>query len=89
MIVNNTQIISFFLPGHSWGYLFLLYAFVQLSRLIVVGVLYPFLQYLGYGLDWKEAVILIWSGLRGAVALSLSLSVKVSNIRTRQSKGWK
>ncbi|KAJ4849261.1 Sodium/hydrogen exchanger 7 [Turnera subulata] len=43
---------------------------------IVVGVLYPFLQYLGYGLDWKEATVLIWSGLRGAVALALSLSVK-------------
>ncbi|KAJ6890822.1 sodium/hydrogen exchanger 8-like isoform X2 [Populus alba x Populus x berolinensis] len=65
--------------GHAWGYLFLLYIFVQLSRFVVVGVLYPFLQYFGYGLDWKEATILIWSGLRGAVALSLSLSVKASN----------
>ncbi|XP_057992366.1 sodium/hydrogen exchanger 8 isoform X3 [Hevea brasiliensis] len=62
--------------GNSWGYLFLLYVFVQVSRFIVVGVLYPFLRYFGYGLDWKEAAILIWSGLRGAVALSLSLSVK-------------
>nr|XP_034911299.1 sodium/hydrogen exchanger 7-like isoform X4 [Populus alba] len=62
--------------GHAWGYLFLLYIFVQLSRFVVVGVSYPFLRYFGYGLDWKEATILIWSGLRGAVALSLSLSVK-------------
>lgn len=46
--------------------------------MIVVGILYPFLQYFGYGLDWKEALIVIWSGLRGAVALSLSLSVKAS-----------
>ncbi|XP_034911297.1 sodium/hydrogen exchanger 8 isoform X2 [Populus alba] len=65
--------------GHAWGYLFLLYIFVQLSRFVVVGVSYPFLRYFGYGLDWKEATILIWSGLRGAVALSLSLSVKASN----------
>ncbi|CAN1842165.1 Sodium/hydrogen exchanger 7 [Linum perenne] len=64
--------------GHSWGYLVLLYIFVQLSRLIVVVVLFPFLRYFGYGLDWKEATILVWSGLRGAVALSLSLSVKVN-----------
>ncbi|XAR48001.1 hypothetical protein NMG60_11030667 [Bertholletia excelsa] len=63
--------------GRSWGYLFLLYFFVQVSRTIVVGVLYPFLRHFGYGLDWKEAIILVWSGLRGAVALSLSLSVKV------------
>ncbi|PHT24893.1 Sodium/hydrogen exchanger 8 [Capsicum baccatum] len=46
---------------------------------VVVGVLYPFLRYFGYGLDWKEAFILVWGGLRGAVALSLSLSVKRSS----------
>ncbi|KAK8605306.1 hypothetical protein V6N13_102090 [Hibiscus sabdariffa] len=59
---------------HSWGYLVLLYIFVQVLRCIVVGALYPLLRYFGYGLDLKEATILTWSGLRGAVALSLSLS---------------
>ncbi|KAG2622513.1 hypothetical protein PVAP13_3NG262700 [Panicum virgatum] len=62
--------------GTSWGFLLLLYVFVQMSRLIVVSVLYPLLCQFGYGLDFKEAMILVWSGLRGAVALSLSLSVK-------------
>ncbi|ONM02454.1 Sodium/hydrogen exchanger 7 [Zea mays] len=62
--------------GSSWGFLLLLYVFVQISRVIVVGVLYPMLRHFGYGLDLKEAMILVWSGLRGAVALSLSLSVK-------------
>ncbi|XVE91878.1 hypothetical protein REPUB_Repub01dG0049200 [Reevesia pubescens] len=65
--------------GFSWGYLILLYIFVQVSRCIVVGALYPFLRYFGYGLDLKEAIILTWAGLRGAVALSLSLSVKGSS----------
>ncbi|CAN6727945.1 unnamed protein product [Malus baccata var. baccata] len=60
--------------GKSWFYLILLYVYVQVSRFIVVAVSFPLLQYFGYGLDWKEAIILIWSGLRGAVALSLSLS---------------
>lgn len=67
-----------YVSGNSWSYLVLLYVYVQVSRVIVVGVLYPFLRHFGYGLDWKEAIILIWSGLRGAVALSLSLSVKAS-----------
>ncbi|KAL3502151.1 hypothetical protein ACH5RR_036600, partial [Cinchona calisaya] len=61
---------------NSWGYLFLLYVFVQISRVVVVAVLFPFLRYFGYGLDWKDAIILVWSGLRGAVALALSLSAK-------------
>ncbi|KAL8157682.1 sodium/hydrogen exchanger 8-like [Apium graveolens] len=64
---------------YTWGYLILLYIFVQVSRTVVVVVLYPFLRYFGYGLDWKEATVLVWSGLRGAVALSLSLSVKGSS----------
>ncbi|KAH6790352.1 sodium proton exchanger [Perilla frutescens var. frutescens] len=64
---------------HSWGYLVLLYVFVQVARVVVVGVLFPFLQYFGYGLDWREAIILVWSGLRGAVALALALSVKRSS----------
>ncbi|GER43354.1 sodium/hydrogen exchanger plant [Striga asiatica] len=64
---------------HSWGYLFLLYVLVQVSRVLVVGLLYPFLKYFGYGLDWKEAIILVWSGLRGAVALSLALSRSSDN----------
>lgn len=64
--------------AHDWGYLVLLYLFLQLSRAVVVIVLYPGLRYFGYGLDWKEGAILIWAGLRGAVALSLSLSVAVS-----------
>ncbi|MCL7028425.1 hypothetical protein MKW94_017369 [Papaver nudicaule] len=60
----------------SWGYLVLLYVVVQVSRMIVVGILYPFLHYFGYRLDWKEAIIVVWSGLRGVVALSMALSVK-------------
>ncbi|XP_047250234.1 sodium/hydrogen exchanger 8 [Capsicum annuum] len=64
---------------NSWGYLILLYVLIIVSRAVVVGVLYPFLRYFGYGLDWKEAFILVWGGLRGAVALSLSLSVKRSS----------
>ncbi|KAK7359534.1 hypothetical protein VNO77_01495 [Canavalia gladiata] len=71
-----------FYHGTSWTHLLLLYAYVQVSRCIVVGALFPFLRYFGYGLDWKEAIILIWSGLRGAVALSLSLSVKRSSGRS-------
>ncbi|RID57630.1 hypothetical protein BRARA_F00991 [Brassica rapa] len=65
--------------GASWGFLFLLYLYVQLSRCVMVGVLYPLLRRFGYGLDWKESIILTWSGLRGAVSLSLALSVKQSS----------
>lgn len=67
------------IEGQDWGYLVLLYIFLQLSRIIVVVTLLPGLQYFGYGLTWKEATVLTWAGLRGAVALSLSLSVNATN----------
>lgn len=57
----------------------MLYIFVQLSRAFLVAVLYPGLKFFGYGMNWKEATLLVWAGLRGAVALSLSLSVAVSD----------
>jgi NhaP-type Na+/H+ or K+/H+ antiporter len=70
--------LSLALPGTSWGFLLLLYVFIQMTRVVVVGVCYPLLRYFGYGLDFKETTVIVWSGLRGAVSLSLALSVKVS-----------
>ncbi|PKI75807.1 hypothetical protein CRG98_003797 [Punica granatum] len=62
--------------GSSWAYLVLVYVIVQLTRVIIVVLLYPALQYFGYGLNCKEATLLVWSGLRGAVGLAMALSVK-------------
>ncbi|XP_076900354.1 sodium/hydrogen exchanger 7-like [Bidens hawaiensis] len=75
-ILANNNILTH--QENAWRYLILLYVLVQLSRAVVVGLLYPFLRYFGYGLEWKEAIVLVWSGLRGAVSLS-SLSVKQSS----------
>ncbi|CAI7743662.1 unnamed protein product [Closterium sp. NIES-54] len=63
------------IQGVDWGYMLALFVFVQLSRVVVVGVLYPGLASSGYGLTWKEAIILVWSGLRGGIALTLALVV--------------
>ena len=35
----------------------------------------PLLTRMGYGLPWKDAVVMIWGGLRGAVGLALALQV--------------
>ncbi|OAY77908.1 Sodium/hydrogen exchanger 7 [Ananas comosus] len=82
-VLNNDN--HFERHGTSWGYLVLLYVYVQVSRIIVVAVLYPLLRYFGYGLDWKESIILVWAGLRGAVALALSLSVNRASDNPDQS----
>lgn len=50
VILRNTGSID----ARDWAYLLLLYVFVQLARVVVVGLSYPLLKYLGYGIDWKE-----------------------------------
>ena len=45
----------------------------QAVRGIIILVSMPLLRRSGYGLTWQEALVLFWSGLRGAVGLALSL----------------
>ena len=39
----------------DWGYLFLLYALLNVMRYILVGGFYPIVARIGLGLNWKEA----------------------------------
>ncbi|MFT6915776.1 MAG: NhaP-type Na+/H+ or K+/H+ antiporter [Motiliproteus sp.] len=57
----------------SWGLLLALYLGLLLIRACTVVVLMPLLQRLGFGLGRNKALVLIWGGLRGAVALALAL----------------
>ena len=51
-----------------------------------VFALRPILRHLGYGLSAKEAFVLAFGGLRGAVGLALALIVKLDNrIKNRLS----
>mmetsp|Transcript_11742 Transcript_11742/g.5896 ORF Transcript_11742/g.5896 Transcript_11742/m.5896 type:complete len:89 (-) Transcript_11742:58-324(-) len=36
---------------------------------------YPILKVWGYGIDWKEALVITYGGLRGAIGLTLALVV--------------
>mmetsp|Transcript_47182 Transcript_47182/g.109924 ORF Transcript_47182/g.109924 Transcript_47182/m.109924 type:complete len:1392 (-) Transcript_47182:83-4258(-) len=58
--------------------LFALYFALHLFRATVVGMFMPVLNRLGYGLQWKEAVFLVFAGLRGAVGLALVLLAQLN-----------
>lgn len=45
----------------------------------MVFLMLPILSHLGYGLNWREAIVLAWGGLRGAVGLALALFVSLDN----------
>lgn len=74
-VIASSQI-----SGVDWGSLFILYFWINLVRLIMVMCAYPFLRYTGYGFSIGEAILLAFGGLRGAVGLTLALSIKSSLI---------
>ena len=63
----------------DWYKMILLYGFMIISRAIMIGVFSPILKKNGYGMNGKEYIVLVWGGLRGALALSLALIVGVDD----------
>ncbi|GBN66592.1 Sodium/hydrogen exchanger 10, partial [Araneus ventricosus] len=49
------------------------YVVLTVLRGIMIALLYPLLKCTGYGLTWKESIVLAWGGLRGAVGVALAL----------------
>lgn len=52
-----------------------LWVLLQLIRFIAILTLWPILRKLGYGLSFKQLLVLTYGGLRGAVGLLLALVV--------------
>lgn len=62
----------------------MLYILLILVRFIVVGLFSPVLCFSGAGFNWKEYLLTVWGGLRGALSLALSLVVFIDeDVRDR------
>jgi NhaP-type Na+/H+ or K+/H+ antiporter len=64
-----------FSVSHQMLFCFILWIALGIIRALVVLAFSPILKQIGYGLTWKEAAVMVWGGLRGAVSLSLALLV--------------
>lgn len=53
--------------------LFLIYIIINIARALMIFIFFPLMRKSGYGLTKKEAIILWWGALRGAVGLALAL----------------
>lgn len=73
VIIYEKGVHSSHVTAGDWGLLLLLYAALHVVRGLTVLVLLPALKRLGYGLAGKEACVLVYAGLRGAVGLVLAL----------------
>jgi len=67
--------------GMDFLILFLVYVAIHLVRAINMGMFYPLMKKAGYGLPGKDAVVVWWGALRGAIGLALALVVYSENLR--------
>lgn len=59
----------------DWIRMIGLFFCIIIGRLIMVFLFFPLLSKSGYGLNWREAIVLCYGGLRGAISLALALSI--------------
>lgn len=53
----------------------IVYIGINVARALVIFLLFPFMRKTGYGLTVKDAYVLWWGALRGAIGLALALIV--------------
>ncbi|HEC44433.1 MAG TPA: cyclic nucleotide-binding domain-containing protein [Bacteroides sp.] len=70
VIANNSKF-----TGHDFLLLFIIYIGVHVVRAIVIVALYPLMRRAGYGLPKKDAIVVWYGALRGAIGLALALIV--------------
>ena len=67
--------------GMDFLILALVYLGIHLVRAINMGTFYPIMKKAGYGLPGKDAVVVWWGALRGAIGLALALVVYTEHFR--------
>ena len=70
VIANNSQF-----TADDFLKLFIIYIGVHIVRAVVIVVLYPIMRKAGYGLPKKDAIVVWYGALRGAIGLALALIV--------------
>jgi NhaP-type Na+/H+ or K+/H+ antiporter len=67
--------------GWDFAILGLVYLIIHLVRAINMGIFYPLMRKAGYGLPPRDAMVVWWGALRGAIGLALALVVYSEQLR--------
>ena len=73
IVVNIDPLRNGFAEDIGWG--FLMYVCLTVYRALLAFGVIPWFRKNEYGYTWKDALVLTWGGLRGAVGLVLAISV--------------
>ncbi|CAE7360853.1 NHX7 [Symbiodinium natans] len=68
----------------DFGYLLMIYLALLVIRALMLAILWIPLNKVGSPVDWREAVAMIWSGLRGAVSLTLAIIIDEEPLISRE-----
>ncbi|CAD7967738.1 unnamed protein product [Amoebophrya sp. A120] len=63
----------------DWMFLGICYLYCHLARGIAMFSLMPVMNFFGFGVSWKEGIIGVFGGLRGAVGLAMALQVAMDH----------
>lgn len=66
---------STYISSTDWGIMVGLYVLMNTLRLAGVIIFFPILRRGSYGIDTRQGVVLAYSGLRGAVGLTLAIAI--------------
>lgn len=67
--------------GMDFAILGLVYLIIHIVRATNMGIFYPLMRKAGYGLPPRDAVVVWWGALRGAIGLALALVVYSEHLR--------
>jgi NhaP-type Na+/H+ or K+/H+ antiporter len=65
-------------------WLLALYVILHFLRAAMVAILWKPLNMVGRPLEWKEGIVMVWSGLRGAVSLTMAIIVDIEPAVSKQ-----
>ena len=63
----------------NWIRMIALYLVLNIARGVSTWIMFPTLTRMGYGLNLKETIMLIYAGLRGAICIALALLIRRSH----------
>ena len=75
IIIGNRVLISELIEWYDYLLNFGLYFCLHFIRGISILTFFPILKRMGYGLNLSQVGLLTYAGLRGAIALTLALTV--------------